>query len=246
MSTTARQLATAAMAASLFAFAAPARANANAGFGTTVDRPSTATEVRETRQPWFIETDLGSTYVNESGMQYLGGARSLVTVGLRAGREILAFDRAQRFVLAVGGEGAIGTLGGSVRGSGSTSLTSARLAGFAEARWRMAPFAYLYARVAPGMQSVDFTLHDASNPVAMSTTQWRPAIGGSVGGVVRLGRGAPSWWLGAEIGYLWADAARLSLSPDVPSNDPRAFGGLDLGDLALRGIVERVWVGVSF
>jgi hypothetical protein len=209
----------------------------------TDDRPGAPAHFAPRTSRWSIDASLRTTFVNHPGFDALGGAQGLVEPGLTVTREIW---RQHKLALAVGVLGELGALGGKVRGGAETSMLTTRLEAIVEGRYHLVSWAFLFARVAPGAQSTHVSLTDPSSTVGMSTTQWRPSFDASIGGALSLGGDALTWWLGADFGWTWTPDIPMLLTADVAKDDPRAFGTVDLGSFAARGLSSKLWLGVSF
>lgn len=194
---------------------------------------------------WKVDTGYRGAFINDPGLNRFSANDYFDQFSLGASRKV--FERG-RFAFAPGFVWDYGARNATARGAPS-SLTVHRLTVPLELRFRVVPALFGFARVAAGVASVSARVSDTSAPAPLVVSTWVPAMDLSAGlawRFVAARGGAVGIWLTGEGGYGWTQSMDLSLSPDLPSNDPRLVGATDLGRLALNGGFFRVGVGLSF
>jgi hypothetical protein len=135
-----------------------------------------------------------------------------------------------------------------------TSLDVHRLTLGPELRYHVLPFAFVFARVMPGAMYRAASLDDSIVGFKRYSREWSFALDASLGGAVEIwGMQNPDskrarFWAVAEAGYGYATGADLSFSPsdDDAKQAPQRLEAVDLGDLAVRGLMLRVSAALSF
>lgn len=144
-----------------------------------------------------------------------------------------------------------GTVKSEARGADSELIVH-RLGGVAEGRWHAGRDLYVLAKLVPQAIHTRAYLSEASSPEQLQQKTWRFGLDATAGAAWNFPRslGAPNavpqFWLVGEFGYGWAMSKDLELSPDVDEDDPQARMRLDLGPMALRGVMMRVNVALTF
>lgn len=172
-----------------------------------------------------------------SGQLSIGGSRAWVL--------------GTQFSFAPGVLWEVGTVSSKARGADS-ELTVHRLGAVAEGRFHLVRDVYLLAKLIPHAVHTRAYLNDASFPDQLQQRTWRFGMDASAGAAWNVPRtlGArnalPQFWLVGECGYGWTMSKDLVLKPDVDEDDPRARTELDLGPMALRGVMMRVSAAMTF
>jgi hypothetical protein len=139
----------------------------------------------------------------------------------------------------------------SARGD-AASLSMHRFTVPLEGRMHFGSWGYAFLRLAPGVAYQRAEVDDASSPSPLFKERWLFATDASAGYAWLVWpREQPSartarLWLQSDVGYGLVAAEKLSLSPDLPSSDPRRVAGVDLGTLAMQGAFFRVMAATSF
>jgi hypothetical protein len=155
-----------------------------------------------------------------------------------------------RFALAAGLSWDYGETEATARGA-TTGLAVDRFTAPLTMRYALWKRLHVFATIAPGVTYASAHIDEASAPASLLKTSWLPSGDASVGARwafanTHVGRFPIVFWLTAEGGYAWTAPMQLSMSPDLPSHDPRTTASTDLGSLAMNGGFGRLAVSVSF
>ena len=197
---------------------------------------------------WQGQVGMRSTFVTDPGFDPFATDNVLTTVSLGVSRTVFDYDA---FSFAPGFFWDYGARSASARGE-AASFSSHRLALALEGRYHFAPWVYGLVRLTPSaiQQSAELRAQLATAPYIARA--WTAGLDASAGVAFLLGPHAPSaispvhWWLAAEGGYGFAGSASLQMHPDLPPDDPRRTGDLNLGQLALRGGFFRLYGSITF
>jgi hypothetical protein len=146
-----------------------------------------------------------------------------------------------------------GTTDSAVRGEKS-ELDVHRLTLAPEVRLHLFPELYVFGRLAAGALRSSAKLEESTTGTELYARSWTFAADGTLGAAlraVRFGRRSAdgALWLLAEGGYGWSPGVDLVLAPDEDDvAAPQRVAELTLGEgeLAVRGTMLRLMVGVSF
>ncbi len=197
---------------------------------------------------WQGQLGMRSTFVTDPGFDPFATDDMLTSFSLGVSRTVFNHES---FSLAPGLFWDYGARSATARSSPS-SLGSHRLGLSLEGRYHFAPWAYGLVRLTPSaiQQSAQITDQLAAAPLVARA--WTAGIDASAGAAFLLGPHHDAstvvarWWLAAEGGYGYAGSASLLMRADLPSDDPRRTGDLDLGRLALSGGFFRLYGAVTF
>jgi hypothetical protein len=135
------------------------------------------------------------------------------------------------------------------RGTPST-FKAWRLSLLLEGRYYARPYAYGFARVAPGMLRAAAVLDDASSPNGNQLADHfdLPSVDGSAGAAFRLSApGSPvAAWITTEAGYGWAGSHHLFLTAAAPPRDQAKLAPVELGTIDPRGGFMRFALAVTY
>jgi hypothetical protein len=130
------------------------------------------------------------------------------------------------------------------------TLSIWRLSAIAEGRYYLWPFAYAFARFAPGMLRGGAILADASSPTGGQLEDHFDVLGAdaSLGAAIRIsGPANPvAVWACAEGGYGFAQGHRLLLAPPAPARDQPRLAPVDLGRIDPRGAFLRFTLALTY
>jgi hypothetical protein len=197
---------------------------------------------------WQGELGLRTQFVKDAGYDPFATNDAYSQFSLGVTRTIWSEDRlsfAPGLIWDYGGRSA------SARGL-NASLSTHRLAASLEGRYHLFPWAYGLVRLTPGALHQAAEVEDSVAPASFVATKWVFAFDASAGAVFLIGPHAEEtqspvrWWAGAEGGYAYAGRASLTMHPDLPENDPRRTGDLNLGTLAMSGGFFRVYGCVTY
>ena len=224
-----------------FAALAP---SARAEDAASASRDAIATTNRNASPQWMANVGYRGSFISDSGMNAFSTKDYLAQFSLGASRNLLErgrFSFAPGIIWDYGGSSA------TARGA-QTSLSVHRLSIPLEARYRVAPWLFIFVRTAPGVASISTRVSDASAPAPLAKSGWVPVMDLSAGAAWRFARvnDRVGFWLTGEGGYGWSKSLALNLSPDLASDDPRHVAETDLGRLALRGGFVRFGAALSF
>ena len=127
-----------------------------------------------------------------------------------------------------------------------------RLGAVAEGRFHLGRDLYLLVNLVPQAIHTRAYLTDASAPTQLRQRTWRFGADATAGAAWNAPRtlGArnqiPQFWVIGELGYGWTMSKDLELRPDLPSDDPQADEMLNLGPMALNGVIMRLRVAMTF
>lgn len=200
------------------------------------------------RDFWQVSGSLRTTWVPSEGYDPFDENDGFHQWSLGATRALLLNAR---FSFAPGLLWEAGTVTSEARGAES-KLAVYRLGAIAEGRFHVGRDLYLSAKLVPQAVHTRAHLQDASSPAELRQIAWRFGMDATAGAAWNIPRSMggpnqlPQFWLLGELGYGWTMSNDLVLQPDLPEDDPRAEMKLDLGPLALSGIMMRVGVAVTF
>jgi hypothetical protein len=197
---------------------------------------------------WQAEAGVRTTFVTSPGYDPVSTDNALTQFSLGATRTLWNEDRLS---FAPGIVWDYGSTGATARGA-KTSLETHRLALALEGRYHLLPWMYGLVRVSPGAVHQSVELDDPNYVGSYVAKHWAFAFDSAAGFAFLLGphaedtRSPVKWWVAAEGGYSYAASGSLMMGPDLPPDDPRRVGSLDLGSLALRGGFFRVYAAVTY
>jgi hypothetical protein len=237
---------TAATPAAAPALATPSRAS-------DADTPAAAvvTPARGPHRYDYLRVGLGLRvgYIGDRGFDTFADSDTLAQVSLDASYAF--FTRGN---LAV--SGGVGYDAGS-RTSGArgltTKLTMHRLTVPIEARYYLAPWAGVFAKVAPGAGALYARIEDPSSPSTLEHAPWVFAADVSAGASFRVAGsndGNPRrarLWITHELGYGFTTERTLRPRPDRDEADVLgADQSARLGSIAMNGVFWRTGLAMSF
>jgi hypothetical protein len=159
------------------------------------------------------------------------------------------FARQDAFGVSVGVSTDYGESDAAARGTPST-FKAWRLSLLVEGRYYARPFAYGFARLAPGLLRAAAVLNDPSSPNGNQLADHfdLPSVDGSAGAAFRLsGPANPvAAWLCVEAGYGWAGSHHLFLTPAAPARDQAKLAAVDLGTIDARGAFMRFAMAITY
>jgi hypothetical protein len=204
------------------------------------------------QEHWLVGMGLRESFVTHRGFDLFSSNNALPQFSLSAGRTLLVSGQLSLAAL-LGWDW--GTVEDHARGE-PTSLTVNRLTLGAEGRYHVWRRFYAFGRVAPGALHSAATIHDAVAGVDSASSDWLFATDLSLGAALEFAgdnRGAssrPRGWIGAEGGYGWAQASKLSFRPDSGATPgaapPVRLEPLNLGELAVRGAFLRLTATLTY
>lgn len=197
--------------------------------------------------PWEAHMGYRGTFVDSPGFDPFSNNDYFPQFSL-GGSRVLAWRG--RFALAAGLSWDYGESDATARAA-STGLTVDRFTVPLTMRYALLRWLHLFVTVAPGVTWASAHVDEASAPASLVKTSWLPSGDASAGARwafanTRVGPYPVVFWLSAEGGYAWTAPMQLSMSPDLPSTDPRLTATTDLGSLAMNGGFGRIAVSVSF
>jgi hypothetical protein len=163
-----------------------------------------------------------------------------------------AFYTRGRLALSGGLAWDVGSSSAGARGL-TTRLTAHRLTVPLEARWYLAPWVNVFAKIAPGAAAFNARVEDPSSPETLEQAPWVFAADFSGGASFRIvgtsdhAQRHPRLWLTQEVGYGVTSSTGLRPGPnrdeeDVLGSDQSAR----LNALALNGVFWRTGLALSF
>jgi hypothetical protein len=155
----------------------------------------------------------------------------------------------EAFAFAAGLAADYGLTTSEARGVPS-SLSAWRLSVVAEGRFYPRPYAYGFARVAPGIFRGSASLDDPSSANGSALEDHFDVLSAdaSAGGALRL-TNTPSpiaAWIYGESGYGFAQSHHLQLAPAAAPRDQAKLAAIDLGTIAPRGAFFRFGLAITF
>jgi hypothetical protein len=216
-----------------------------------VARPASAESPdgeRDNRQSfWQAQLGVRSTFVSDPGFDPFASDNALTSFSVAASRTV--FEQGA-YSLAPGIFWDYGSRSATARGD-QTSLSAHRLGLALEGRCHLVPWAYALLRVTPSAIQQSARLTDPFATAPYVANAWTFGIDASAGAAFLLGPQPSSpalvrWWLAAEGGYAYAGSASLMMHADLPSDDPRRTGDVNMGTLALGGPFVRIYGSVTF
>ena len=219
------------------ALACPARAQED----TRVGLPSRADA------PWEARIAYRGAFVESAGYAPFSTDDYFSQLTLGASRLVVSRGR---FALTAGVDWDYGASDGSARGQ-SSWLDMNRFTAPLTIHYAIFSRFDVQATIAPGAAYLNGGVQDASAPAQLVTSAWVPC-GDASAGVAWALADSSIWGLPLvfrvtlESGYAWAGRMSLSMSPDLPTSDPRRTGATDLGELAMSGAFGRMGLAVAF
>ena len=190
------------------------------------------------RTSWIASAGLDPFSTNDVFSQLtLSGTRAVYSQG--------SFSVAAGVLYETGGKDA------TARGARS-ELAVKRFGAVAEGRYHLARDVYALVKLVPQGLLTRATLQDDSSTGQLAQTAWQFGLDSTAGAAWNVPRtlGASSsaieLWVVGECGYGWTAGKRIELKPDVSDSDPNANARLDLGKLALNGVMMRLSAAVTF
>jgi len=199
-------------------------------------------------KPATVEGTIGmrGTLIRSNGFDPFSSTDLLPQVSLSLQHP---FAREGAFGVAAGVSMDYGEANADARGTPST-FKAWRLSVVLEGRYYPRPYAYAFARLAPGMLRAAAVLNDASSPNGNQLADHfdLPAVDGSAGAAFRIsGPANPvAAWLCVEAGYGWARSHHLFLTPAAPPRDQAKLAAVDLGTIDPRGAFMRVALAITY
>jgi hypothetical protein len=199
----------------------------------------------------FLRIGLGFRvgYVDDPGLDTFADSDTLAQVSLDAS---YAFFTRGRLAIAAGLAYDAGSRTSGARGL-TTKLMVNRITVPLEARYYLAPWVDVFAKVAPGTAALHARVEDPSSPATLEHTPWVFAADLSAGASFRV-LGArdgdprhPRLWITPELGY--GVTSSHALRPRADRDEADVLGSdepMRLGSLALDGVFWRLSVGLSF
>jgi hypothetical protein len=206
-------------------------------------RPASAPAVT----PWEAHMGYRGTFVDGPGFSPFSKNDYFPQLTLGASRVVVDSGR---FALAAGVSWDYGETDATARGA-MTGLALDRFTAPLTMRYTLWRWLQAFVTVAPGVTYASAHVDEASAPASLVKSSWLPSGDASAGvrwafADTHVGRYPVAFWLTAEGGYGWTAPMQLSMSPDLPSHDPRQTATTDLGSLAMNGGFGRLGVSVSF
>jgi len=197
--------------------------------------------------PWEAHMGYRGTFVNSPGFNPFSTNDYLPQVTLGASRALFWRDH---FAFAAGLSWDYGETDATARGA-STGLTVDRFTVPLTMRYALWSWLHVFATIAPGVTYASAHVNEASAPASLVKTSWMPSGDASAGArfafaSTHVGPFPVVFWVTAEGGYAWTAPMQLTMSPDLPSSDPRQTATTDLGSLAMNGGFGRLSVSVAF
>lgn len=200
------------------------------------------------RDFWQVELGVRSSWIPASGFDPFSTNNNLTQFSISGTRALLSvgsFSLAAGLLYEAGGKQA------QARGA-TANLTVHRGGAVAEGRVHFGRDVYSFVRLVPQALYTRARLQDASVTAELKQNSWRFGADGTVGGAWNVPRtlGAPTSvpeaWLIGEFGYGWTMSKDTELRPDVAESDPNSKVLLNMGPLALNGIMMRVSAAMTF
>jgi hypothetical protein len=197
--------------------------------------------------PWEAHMGYRGTFVDSPGFNPFSQNDYFPQFTLGASR-VLAWRG--RFALAAGLSWDYGESDSTARGA-STGLTVDRFTVPLTMRYAVWRWLHVFVTIAPGVTYASANVDESSAPASLVKTSWLPSGDASAGArwafaTTHVGAFPVVFWLSAEGGYAWTAPMQLTMSPDLPSTDPRQTAPTNLGSLAMNGGFGRLAVSVSF
>ena len=223
-------------------------------FGGRLDQQEIDDGLLGTHQEhWLLGIGTRQSYITHPGFDLFSGKNALPQFSLNAGRTLVASGRLSLAALLGWDWGAVED---TARGA-PTTLTVNRVTLGAEARYHVFRRFYAFGRIAPGALHSLATIRDRVAAVDSESSAWGFATDLSLGAALEFAganRGAstrPRGWVGAEGGYGWAQASKLSFKPEgdatkAGSAGPVRLQPLELGELAVRGGFFRLTATLTY
>jgi len=122
----------------------------------------------------------------------------------------------------------------------------------AEGRWHLGRDVYTFVKLVPQVLYSRASLQDDSIAADLKQASWRFGGDGTLGGAWNIPRtlgaaeSVPEVWLTGEFGYGWTMSKDTELQPDVDDSDPTSEVVVNMGSLALNGLMMRVSAAMTF
>jgi hypothetical protein len=201
---------------------------------------------RATRPPgaWFVSAGARVSLLRSAGFDPFSTNDALAQFSATALR---AFATGPALATAVGLQWEGGSADAQARGADAhLSLTRAALV--LEERYVPRPWAYAFARVAPGIVFGEARLDDLATPARLESSFSAFGLDASGGLAGRLNPGPHpvGVWVVAEGGYGWSGSRALSLAPALPASDRDKSGVTPFGDISASGAFFRFAVALDY
>jgi hypothetical protein len=188
-----------------------------------------------------------ASFVTDQAFGIFADDKMLGQIGVAFSRTIFAEGD---FSFAPGLSWEYGGTESLVRGDQS-QLRMHRLSLRLEGRYHLLGWMYAFARVAPGAIRQSLQVEDPMAPAPLRQSSWVPSVDLSAGAAFLIGPHGASekhsrFWGEIDGGYGWAGRKDIVLSPDLPDDDVRRVGTLQMGDIALRGGFVRIAAALTF
>lgn len=227
----------AAVALGLLAVAAPVRARAQ-----VLEREAGPPKLEVLQATFGVRTSL----IRSAGYDPFSSSDALPQMSMGVEHPIVVHD-AVAFAAGVAVD--YGLASSEARGVPS-GLSAWRLSLVAEGRFYPRPYAYGFARLAPGVFRGTATLDDPSSPNGATLEDHFDVLSAdaSVGGSIRLNNTpAPiAAWIFGDAGYSLAQSHHLLLAPAAAPRDQAKLAAIDLGTINPRGAFARFGLAVTF
>ncbi len=211
------------------------------------DKPSGPTRDMS-RDFWQVELGLRSSWIPAAGFDPFSTNNNLSQLSISGTR---AFVLPGRFSVAAGLLYEVGSKEAQARGA-TARLTVYRAGAVGEGRFHVGRDVYTFVRLVPQAVYSNATLQDLSISNELQQHAWRFGVDGTVGGAWNVPRtlgarsSVPEAWLIGEFGYGWTLSRDTELTPDVSESDPNSKVLVNMGPLALNGIMMRVSAAMTF
>jgi hypothetical protein len=200
------------------------------------------------RDFWQVYLGIRANWIPNEGYDPFCENNVLTQASLGASRSLVLTPE---FSFAPGIMWDFGSPTSDARGAQS-ELGTHRLGVVLEGRFHVDRDVYLLAKLVPQAVHTRAYLNDASFPDELRQKTWRFGLDTVAGAAWNAPRtlGARDsmvqFWLLGEVGYGWTASKDLVLKADVDKDDPKARTRLDLGPLALRGMMMRISAAITF
>lgn len=202
--------------------------------------------VRATRPPgpWFLSAGARVSFVRSAGYDPFATDDALAQFSVTALR---SFATGPRLATAVGLQWEVGGSSAQARGA-DANLSLTRAALVLEERFVPRPWAYGFARVAPGALFGSANLDEPAAPARLESSFTAFGVDASGGLAARINPGPHpvGVWVLAEGGYGWSQSRSLSLAPALPASDRDKAGVTPLGDISISGAFVRFAVALDY
>ena len=197
---------------------------------------------------WQALIGARTAFINNAGLDPFSDNDVVPQFSLGAARTVYTKDKLSLAAVAFWD---FGIQRGDARGE-ATELEVHRLSLGPEARFHLAPEAYLYARPSAAAIRSIARVDETTTGTTLYARHWSFGVDAVAGGAFELldlsgEKGELRFFVHAEGGYGWSTSSDLRFAPDEEdSNAPQRVAALDLGTLALRGPLFRVMLSAAF